>query len=481
MHTSVAVHPIVVDLLAVVGKVDEEHIAAAEVAHDVGHDAVVVARGIVVVRNDLPLQGVQVRTVVVVGLEEGKFGRIAPIVFHVLPPKVEQIEIAAPRGVVFEQLGDAPVVATAEGVAEIEAKAVEMRVVEKERTVEVDRTLRNTLVKLVGDESHLEAGAPKEERKEHPVRPCARRVGTVGRKEGLEGIAGEVPRRDHVVKHRQLALSAQPVELRRGALPIAVKAGVVFVVTLADHHHNVGRARCDAVHACRVHHGFEAFDLAARHAHQVSGVEQAIVGSEEVDFRHFLGVATLRVGDKVPKGLFFTPPMRHPDEQQSAHRRRSTPLQRERARVDISVGRVAVVFARLVTTLSPPRREASPSAARHCQMSSQNRQIDGHRLPKRIAAHHPREKFARLVGRSFAQQREHRGRKQEVEAQKEKHLDRRQPIGHGKHNDLHPSGETAREVVDEQREEIEIDHPAKEVMPHLVVRPMHHQHRSGGQ
>ena len=37
VHTSVAVHPIVVDLLAVVGKVDEEHIAAAEVAHAASH------------------------------------------------------------------------------------------------------------------------------------------------------------------------------------------------------------------------------------------------------------------------------------------------------------------------------------------------------------------------------------------------------------------------------------------------------------
>ena len=102
-------------------------------------------------------------------------------------------------------------------------------------------------------------------------------------------------------------------------------------------------------------------------------------------------------------------------------------------------------------------------------------------MPKRIAAHHAREKFARLVGRSLAQQREHRGREQEVEAQKEENLDRRQLIGHGKDHHFHPSGETAREIVDEQREEIEIDRPAKEVMPHLAVRTMHHQHRSDGQ
>ena len=337
------------------------------------------------------------------------------------------------------------------------------------------------LVKLVGDESHLEAGAPKEEGEEHPVRPCARRVGTVGRKEGLEGVAGEVPRRDDVVENCQLALSLQPVELWGGALPIAVKAGVVFVVTLADHHHNVGRARRDAVHACRVHHVFEAFHLAARHAHQVSGVEQAIVGSEEVDFRHFLGVATLRVGDKAPKGLFFAPPMRHPDEQQCAHRRRGAPLQCARARVDMPIVRLFGGFTHPVTTLSPQGRNAPPNSADHSQVRRQNRQIDGHRLPKRIATHHAREKFARLVGRSFAQQREHRGREQEVEAQKEENLDSRQPIGHGKHNELHPSGETAREVVDEQREEIEVECPAKEVMLHLAVRALHHERRNRGE
>ena len=43
-----------------------------------------------------------------------------------------------------------------------------MRVVEKERTVEVDRTLRKALVKLVGDESHLEAARRKRRGKSTP-------------------------------------------------------------------------------------------------------------------------------------------------------------------------------------------------------------------------------------------------------------------------------------------------------------------------
>ena len=48
VYTPIFVHPVVVDLLAVVGKIDEHRVPPAEVAHDVGHDAVVVARGVVV-------------------------------------------------------------------------------------------------------------------------------------------------------------------------------------------------------------------------------------------------------------------------------------------------------------------------------------------------------------------------------------------------------------------------------------------------
>ena len=87
-----------------VGKIDEHRVPPAEIAHDVGHDAVVVARGIVVVRNDLPLQGVQVRPVVVSGWRR----QIWPDSADRIPcvaPKGGAIEVAPPRGVVFEATG----------------------------------------------------------------------------------------------------------------------------------------------------------------------------------------------------------------------------------------------------------------------------------------------------------------------------------------------------------------------------------------
>ena len=237
---------------------------------------------------------------------------------------MQQIEVSASRRVVFEQMGDGAIVATAETIAEIKAKTVEMRIVEKERTVEVNGSLRHALVKLVGDKSHLKAGAAKQQGEEYPVGPSARLVGAVRRQKGFERATGEVPRRDHVVKHHQLPLSAQAVQLWRGRFAVAVEPGVVFVVTLSNHHHQVGCARCHAVDARRVHGRFERFDLALRHAHQVQRLEQAVVRGEEVGFGHPLGIAALAVGHKLPQGLLFLPPVGGGGHQERhGHRSRS--------------------------------------------------------------------------------------------------------------------------------------------------------------
>ena len=292
-----------------VGKIDDHRVAPSEVTENARQHGIVVAGRVVIVGHDLSLHPVEIRAVVVFGAEVGLFRRKAAVVFHVLPPKMQQIEISTSRRVVFEQMGDGAIVATAEAIAEIEAKTVEMRIVEKERTVEVDGSLRHALVKLVGDKSHLEAGAAKQQGEEHPVGPSARLVGTVRRQKGFERATGEVPRRDHVVKHDQLPVSAQAVELRRGRFAVAIEAGVVFVVTLSDHHHKVRRPRCHAVHTCRVHDRFEHFDLALRHAHQVQRLEQAVVRGEEVSFGHPLGISALAVGHKLPQGLLFLPPV----------------------------------------------------------------------------------------------------------------------------------------------------------------------------
>ena len=115
-------------------------------------------------------------------------------------------------------------------------------------------------------------------------------------------------------------------------------------------------------------------------------------------------------------------------------------------------------------------RTAQPPAT-HRELQREHRRIDPHRLPKSIAAHHAREKFARFLARSLGHEREHRGRNQQIEAQKEKHFDRREGVGHEKEEHLQPPADAPREGIDAERQDINVEGPTQQVVHHLVVRP----------
>ena len=115
-------------------------------------------------------------------------------------------------------------------------------------------------------------------------------------------------------------------------------------------------------------------------------------------------------------------------------------------------------------------RAAQPPAT-HREVQREHRRIDPHRLPKSIAAHHAREKFARFLARSLGHEREHRGRNQQIEAQKEKHFDRREGVGHEKEEHLQPPTDAPREGINAERQNINVECPTQQVVHHLVVWP----------
>ena len=115
-------------------------------------------------------------------------------------------------------------------------------------------------------------------------------------------------------------------------------------------------------------------------------------------------------------------------------------------------------------------RAAQPSAA-HRELQREHRRIDPHRLPKSIAAHHAREKFARFLARGLGHECEHRGRNQQIETQKEKHFDRGEGVGHEKEEHLQPPADAPREGIDAERQDINVEGPTQQVVDHLIVRP----------
>ena len=89
VDSAVAVHAVVVNLLTVVGKIDDHRVAPSEVTENARQHGIVVAGRVVIVGHDLSLHPVEIRAVVVFRTEVGLFRRKAAVVFHVLPPKMQ--------------------------------------------------------------------------------------------------------------------------------------------------------------------------------------------------------------------------------------------------------------------------------------------------------------------------------------------------------------------------------------------------------
>ena len=69
------------------------------------------------------------------------------IVLHVLSPKMKQIEIALARGETFQQTKDGAIVLAAKGIAIVKTEVLHLWIIQEERTIEIDASLRNGVKK----------------------------------------------------------------------------------------------------------------------------------------------------------------------------------------------------------------------------------------------------------------------------------------------------------------------------------------------
>ncbi len=81
--------------------------------------------------------------------EGGLIGGIAMIVFHVLPPKMKQIEIALARCEAFQQTKDGAIVLAAKRVAMIKTEVLHLCIIQEEGTIEINAPLRYGMEELI--------------------------------------------------------------------------------------------------------------------------------------------------------------------------------------------------------------------------------------------------------------------------------------------------------------------------------------------
>ena len=232
--------------------------------------------------------------------EGGLIGGIAMIVFHVLPPKMKQIEIALARCEAFQQTKDGAIVLAAKHIAMIKTELLHLWIIQEERTVEIDASLRNGVEELIGEKGNLEFCSLEQGWKEDAFRPSASFICTLGGEKGSESIAGDVPRRNDIIEDYQFPTFCPLTESRCRRQAIPIERSMVFVVTFADNHHDVWATLfCHVQNRQMLHACFQDFCFMCCHTHEMKGLNAAIIGGKEFRFRNRLRMFSLAIRDEL--------------------------------------------------------------------------------------------------------------------------------------------------------------------------------------
>ena len=230
-----------------VGDVDHDRVLVGKASHDLIDDAVVVERGVVILRQDAPLVVVELGSsiLVVVGTKLSPSLRVALAVVDVLPHEVEQDEIVGRVGLfqVLVILREQPlVVGESLRVARVKHRLRELRVVQEEATAEIIDRLLGLGEKLVRDETRVVARLAKQFGEERVVAPFPLLSDDVHREEILEDEARQIPRCHDIAEGHQLA-RLLPFHLPwRGGHEVAILLRVVLAKALADDQYDIGHA-----------------------------------------------------------------------------------------------------------------------------------------------------------------------------------------------------------------------------------------------
>ena len=170
-----------------------------------------------------------------------------------LPVEVEDHEVVPRRAKLAILANKGTIVTIDDAIAEVEAKAVHLGIVEEEAAVEVDAALAVDILILIGQKSHPVAGLAKDGREENAVVPSPRLPQAMGGEQLLEHVAGQIPRTHHVGEHNQAVFDGQPQLMGRSGKRITIELGMILVVTLAEYQYNRRTTIADGIDLQVVH------------------------------------------------------------------------------------------------------------------------------------------------------------------------------------------------------------------------------------
>ena len=175
------------------------------------------------------------------------------VVLLMLPVEVEDHEVVPRRAKLAILANKGTIVTIDDAIAEVEAKAIHLGIVEEEAAVEVDAALAVYILILIGQKSHPVTGLAKDGRKESTIVPSPRLPQTMGGEQLLEHVAGQIPRTHHVGEHNQAVFNGQTQLMRRSGKRITIELGMILVVTLAEYQHNRRATIADGIDLQVVH------------------------------------------------------------------------------------------------------------------------------------------------------------------------------------------------------------------------------------
>ena len=286
MHATIHIGLAVEDLLTVIGHIDHHSVLIGKALGDGIEDRVVVSERIVVFSEDALLLVSQFRAVIHRRCEVGE--RLARITGPIVDMRTHQVEnhevsLTLPIGLrtLIIGLQETLVKTVGLGVTNIKLPLAQFRIVQEEVAAEVVDGLLRLGQELVGDKRYVIASLAEHLWEKRLVAPLATIADGIERQHVLEDKARQIPRGHHIGKRNERTIFGHHHLIGCCLFLIAVELGVMLVVALANHQHDVGHAIAAAVHLNQSAGSLQLYYLLGSQTVDIDTKGQAIDGDIE--------------------------------------------------------------------------------------------------------------------------------------------------------------------------------------------------------
>ena len=153
---------------------------------------------------------------------------------------------------------------------------------------------------LIGEKSNLEFCSLEQGWKEDAFRPSASFIGTLSGEESSKSIACDVPRRNDIIEDNQLPSLCTFTESWCRGQAISVERSMMLIVAFTDDDYDVWTTLfCHLQNRQVLHACFQSLCFISSHAHEVEGLNAAIIGGKEFRLCNGLCIFALTIGEEL--------------------------------------------------------------------------------------------------------------------------------------------------------------------------------------